>query len=38
MNLDLLNESYPMVKSILHFEQVDKAGLTDLEKRSDRFP
>ena len=28
MNLDLLNESYPMVESILHFEQVDQTGLT----------
>ena len=28
MNLDLLDESYPMVKSILHFEQVDQTGLT----------
>ena len=37
MNLDLLDESYPMVKSILHFEQVDQTGLTSLEKRSDRF-
>ena len=35
MNLDLLNESYPMVKSILHFEQVDQTGLTGLAKRSD---
>jgi hypothetical protein len=37
MNFDLLDESYPMVKSILHFEQVDQTGLTSLGKRSDRF-
>ena len=37
MNFDLLDESYPMVKSILHFEQVDQTGLTGLEKWSDRF-
>ena len=38
MNLDLLDESYPMVKCILHFEQVDHTSLTDLGKRSDWFP
>jgi len=37
MNFDLLDESYPMVKSILHFEQVDQTGLTGLKKWSDRF-
>ena len=38
MNYDLLDESYPMVKSILHFEQIHQTGLTGLDKRSDRFP
>jgi hypothetical protein len=28
MNLDLLNESYPMIKSKLPFEDFDKDGLT----------
>ena len=38
MNFDLLDESYPMVESNLHFEQLDQTGLTGLRGRSDRFP
>jgi len=37
MNLDLLDESYPMVKYILHFEQVDQTSRTGLGRRFDRF-
>ena len=37
MNLDLLDESYWMVKSILHFEQLDRTSLTGLEDKYVRF-
>jgi len=37
MNLDLLDESYSMVKSILLFEQLDRIGLTGLEDKYVRF-
>ena len=37
MDFDLLDERYPMVKSILYIEKVDQTGLTGLGKRSDRF-
>jgi hypothetical protein len=32
MNLDLLDESYPMVNSKLPFEEFDQGGLTGLAK------
>jgi hypothetical protein len=36
MNLDLLDESYPMVKSKLYFVDFDHTGLTGGTHRSDR--
>jgi hypothetical protein len=36
MNLDLLDENYPMVVSKLPFEQLSQAGLTRLSYRSNR--
>jgi hypothetical protein len=36
MNLDLLDETYPMVKSNLHFMVFDHTGLTGGTHRSDR--
>ena len=36
MYFDRLDEIYAMVKSILHFEQLDQTGLTGFMGRSDR--
>jgi hypothetical protein len=36
MNLDLLDENYPMVVSKLPFEQLSQAGLTGLSCQSNR--
>jgi hypothetical protein len=36
MNLDLLDETYPMVKSNLHFTVFDNTGLTGGTHTSDR--
>ena len=38
MHFDRLDEIYAMVKSILHFGEVDQTGLTSLGKRPNRFP
>ena len=38
MHFDRLDEIYAMVKSILHFGEVDQTGLTSLDKMSSRFP
>jgi hypothetical protein len=38
MDLDLLDENYPMVVSKLPFEQLSQAGLTGLSCRSNQVP
>ena len=38
VHFDRLDKIYAMVKSILHFGEVDQTGLTSLDKRPDRFP
>jgi hypothetical protein len=37
MNLDLLDETYPMMKSKFPFEDFDQGGLTELVARSNQF-